>query len=114
MESFLGILSCHRKLLFTDNPGTTPFVRSTSNHTLDTIAVANDTDGSHSAATCCPAVLHGPLRMAFSHRDLERQLQSGSKAIRKSVTLLHKPSAIPTQVGCYNLFTCHRKASALL
>lgn len=75
---------------------------------------ANDTDGSHSAATCCPAVLHGPLRMAFSHRDLERQLQSGSKTIRKSVTLLHKPSAIPTQVGCYNLFTCHRKASALL
>lgn len=49
MESVLGILSCHRKLLLTDNPGT--FVRNTSNHTLDTIAVANDTEGSHSADT---------------------------------------------------------------
>ena len=33
---------------------------------------------------------------------------------QKSVTLLHKPSASPTQVGCCNLHTCHRKASALL
>ena len=49
MESVLGILSCHRKLLFTDNPRT--FVRNTSNHTLDTVAVANDTEGTHSAAT---------------------------------------------------------------
>lgn len=84
MESVLGIFSCKRKRLFTDNRGTITFVMSTLNHTLGAIA-ANNTEGSSSSASWCPAVLHVPLMVAFSHKGLEKQLQSGSKnSVRKA------------------------------